>query len=97
MESKIQIETKLKALMPVLIAKYNIKKIGLFGSFVTDTATPDSDIDILVDFEKTPGWEYFDLMEFLENELGRKIDLVTPNALKNPLKTKILNQVKYLA
>jgi hypothetical protein len=96
MESKIQIETKLKALMPVLIAKYNIKKIGLFGSFVTDTATPDSDIDILVDFEKTPGWEYFDLMEFLENELGRKIDLVTPNALKNPLKTKILNQVKYL-
>jgi hypothetical protein len=97
MESKTQIETKLKALMPVLIAKYNIKKIGLFGSFVTDTATPDSDIDILVDFEKTPGWEYFDLMEFLENELGRKIDLVTPNALKNPLKTKILNQVKYLA
>ena len=97
MESKAQIEFRLKALIPVLIAKFNIKKIGLFGSFVTDTATPDSDIDILVDFEKTPGWEYFDLMEFLENELGRKIDLVTPNALKSPLKTKILNQVEYLA
>jgi predicted nucleotidyltransferase len=96
MESKEQIEFRLKALMPVLIAKFNIKKIGLFGSFVTDTATPDSDIDILVDFEKTPGWEYFDLMEFLENELGRKVDLVTPNALKAPLKTKILNQVEYL-
>jgi predicted nucleotidyltransferase len=96
MESKAQIEFRLKALIPVLIAKFNIKKIGLFGSFVTDTATPDSDIDILVDFEKTPGWEYFDLMEFLENELGRKIDLVTPNALKSPLKTKILNQVEYL-
>lgn len=97
MENKAQIEFKLKALMPVLIAKFNVKKIGIFGSFVSDTATPYSDIDILVDFEKTPGWEYFDLMEFLENELGRKIDLVTPNALKSPLKTKILNQVEYLA
>ncbi len=97
MENKAQIEFKLKALMPVLIAKFNIKKIGLFGSFVSDTASQDSDIDILVDFEKTPGWEYFDLMEFLEKELGRKVDLVTPNALKNPLKSKILNQVEYLA
>jgi predicted nucleotidyltransferase len=96
MENKAQIEFKLKALMPVLIARFNIKKIGIFGSFVSDSATPDSDIDILVDFEKTPGWEFFDLMEFLENELGRKVDLVTPNALKSPLKNKILNQVEYL-
>jgi hypothetical protein len=96
MENKAQIEFKLKALMPVLIARFNIKRIGIFGSFASDLATPNSDIDILVDFEKTPGWEYFDLMEFLENELGRKIDLVTPNALKSPLKNKILKQVEYL-
>lgn len=97
MEDRKQIEHKLKEILPMLNSKYKVKNIGIFGSFLHGSANQDSDIDILVDFEETPGWEFFDLLEYLESQFGRKVDLVTPNALRNPLKNKILNQVKYVS
>ena len=96
MNTAIEIENKLKELLPILNQKYKVKKIGYFGSFSRGTQTESSDVDILVDFYSTPGWEFFDLMEYLEKELGKKIDLVTINALKRQLKEKILSQVKYI-
>ncbi|MBU0766062.1 MAG: nucleotidyltransferase family protein [Bacteroidetes bacterium] len=97
MKTNIEIENKLKELLPVLTHSYNVRRIGYFGSFSMGTQTSHSDIDILVDFHTTPGWEFFDLLEFLEKELGRKIDMVTVNALKKQLRRKILRQVKYIA
>jgi len=97
MEDYKQIENTLKGMFPLLVSKYKVKNIGIFGSFLHGSANQNSDIDILVDFEETPGWEFFDLLEYLESQFGRKVDLVTPNALRNPLKSKILNQVKYVS
>jgi len=97
MENYKQIESMLKSMFPTLASKYKVKNIGFFGSFLHGSANQNSDIDILVDFEETPGWEFFDLLEYLESQFGRKVDLVTPNALRNPLKSKILNQVKYVS
>jgi len=73
---------KLKDLKPVLYKIYSVKEIGIFGSFADDTYVDDSDIDILVEFEKPIGWKYFSLEIYLEKVFGRKIDLVTKNALK---------------
>ena len=50
MITNIDIENKLKELKPILFQKYNVDKIGYFGSFSRNEQTKDSDIDILVSF-----------------------------------------------
>lgn len=92
----MDIEKKLKELKPVLFQKYYVDKIGYFGSFSHQEQTSKSDIDILVSFRKPIGWEFFDLQEFLENELKLKVDLVSEKALKEQLKPIILKSVKYI-
>jgi hypothetical protein len=96
MITKNDILNRLKDLKPILYRDYSVKQIGLFGSFSDDSYTDDSDIDLLVEFEKPIGWKYFSLEIYLENIFGRKIDLVTKNALKEQIKDRILNQVKYV-
>lgn len=96
MISKADILKKLSDLKPILHRDYAVKEIGLFGSFSDDSYTDDSDIDLLVEFERPIGWKYFSLEIYLENIFGRKIDLVTKNALKEQIKDRILQQVKYV-
>jgi uncharacterized protein len=96
MISKNDILNKLSDLKPILHRDYSVKEIGLFGSFSDDSYTDDSDIDLLVEFERPIGWKYFSLEIYLESIFGRKIDLVTKNALKEQIKDRVLNQVKYV-
>ena len=96
MITRTDILSKLKKLKPKLYKEYSVKKIGLFGSFSDNTYTEDSDIDILVELEKPIGWSFFSLELYLEKKLGRKIDLVTKNALKEQIKEIILKQVNYI-
>lgn len=96
MKSKLEIENKLKELKPVLLNRYNVDKIGYFGSFSRNEQNEDSDIDILVSFQKPLGWDFFDLKDFLERELQAKVDLVSEKALKKQLRQIILNSVKYV-
>jgi hypothetical protein len=65
-----------------LMNRYNLRSIALFGSITRNEATEKSDIDILVDFEKPIGLEFVILADELEEILGVKVDLVTPNAIK---------------
>ena len=76
MLTKEEILSKLRELKPTLYKEYAVKEIGLFGSFADGGFTPDSDIDLLVEFEKPIGWKFFTLEIYLEKKLGRKIDLV---------------------
>jgi len=96
MKTNFEIENKLKELKPVLFQKYYVDRIGYFGSYSRNEQTKDSDIDILVSFKKPLGWEFFDLQEFLENELELKVDLISEKALKQQLKQVILNNAKYI-
>ena len=96
MKSRTEVEYKLAKLKPYLFQKYFVNKIGYFGSFSRDEQTENSDIDILVSFKKSPGWEFFDLQELLEKELNRKVDLVSENALKRQLKDSIIKNVLYI-
>lgn len=86
---------KLRELKPILNKEYAVKEIGLFGSFSDNTSSEQSDIDLIVELERPIGWKFFTLEMFLENTFGRKIDLVTKNALKSQIKERILDQVKY--
>jgi uncharacterized protein len=74
---------KLQKLKPYLIEKYSVKRISVFGSFIRNEATDESDLDILVSFSDAP--DLFDLASlniYLENELGIKVDLVPDINLK---------------
>lgn len=96
MITKNDILNKLNDLKPILHREYSVKQIGLFGSFSDNSYTDDSDIDLLIEFERPIGWKYFSLQIYLENIFGRKIDLVTKNALKEQIKESVLKQVKYI-
>lgn len=90
-----EIEKIISENMPYLKKKYGVKKIGLFGSFVRNEETINSDVDILVEFKRSIGWDFFDLQDFLEQKLGIKVDLVTPLGLKPKMKDKVLKEVVF--
>ena len=96
MQQTRDIEFKLNELKPILADRFNVSRIGYFGSYVTGDQTGTSDLDLLVEFSKPIGWEFFTLEKFLENEFGLRVDLVTKDALKERIKIPILNQVKYV-
>lgn len=87
---------KIRQIKPILMKDFFVKRIGLFGSYSQGNHREDSDIDLLVEFEKPVGWKFFSLEDYLENVFGRKVDLVTEKSLKKQLKTSILNQTEYL-
>ena len=96
METRKEIVQKLQEIKPILKKEYAVNTIGLFGSFVENTNNSGSDVDIMVEFEKPIGWHFFTLEAYLEKSLNRKIDLVTKNALKEPIKPYILSQMQYI-
>ncbi|NJN26299.1 MAG: nucleotidyltransferase family protein [Cyclobacteriaceae bacterium] len=96
MLTKSEIISKLKELKLALYKDYAVKNIGLFGSFSVGDSTEYSDIDLLVEFEKPIGWKYFTLELYLEKIFGRKIDLVTENALKEQIRGTIMKQVDFV-
>lgn len=90
------IEKILKKNKEHLKNKYYVEKIGVFGSYSKGEETPESDIDILVEFNGPIGWDFTELNAYLEQLLGNKVDLVSIKALKPQLKDDILSEVVYV-
>ncbi|CAN5306843.1 nucleotidyltransferase family protein [soil metagenome] len=91
-----EIEDKINSIKPYLRDEFSIEQIGYFGSFATGNFREDSDIDLLVLFNNKIGWKFFDLKDYLETVLERKVDIVTERSLKKQWKKEILQQVKYI-
>jgi predicted nucleotidyltransferase len=100
MTDKEQILERLKNLMPQLSAKFGVRNIGLFGSYVHNTANDSSDIDLIIEFDSPPGLEFINLCDFLENVLDKKVDILTPDGLKSirveSVRKNITNSVEYV-
>jgi predicted nucleotidyltransferase len=82
----------------VSIRRLGVARLGIFGSFARDTVRPDSDLDVLVEFEagqKTYD-NLFELGALLETQFGRRVEVVTTDALSPYLGPKILREVKYV-
>ena len=77
------------------ISKYGVKSIGLFGSYLNNAADEESDIDLLVKFDRKTFDNYMDLKFFLEDLLKQTVDLVLIDTLKPRLKPRILKEVEY--
>ncbi|HXJ81930.1 MAG TPA: nucleotidyltransferase family protein [Candidatus Methylomirabilis sp.] len=73
----------LRSYLPVLRRDFGVRRVALFGSTARDEARQDSDLDVLVEFEVVPTLDDFvGLKYFLEDRIGRRVDLVTLDALK---------------
>jgi uncharacterized protein len=69
------------------IRKFKIQKISIFGSVARNQETALSDIDILIKFEGPASYDlYMELKFFLEDLLGRKVDLITEDGLRTEIK-----------
>ena len=76
--------------LPVLKQRFSVVDLALFGSTARDSAREDSDIDILVSFDGTAtSARYFGVQFYLEDLLGRPVDLVTDKALRPELRPYI--------
>lgn len=77
--------------------RYQVASLGIFGSFARGEASESSDVDILVEFSETVDlFHFIRLQYYLAEILGRKVDLVTPDALKPLIKDRILREVFYV-
>ncbi len=75
---------------PQLAQRYGVLRLALFGSTARDSASAESDIDILVAFDgPATSQRYFGVQFYLEDVLGRPVDLVTDKALRTELRPHI--------
>ena len=92
-----EIQEILRQKKPILRARFKVKEIGIFGSFVRGEEKDTSDLDILVELERPVGLiKFVGLQNYLSDELGEKVDLVTKSALKPRIKKNILSEVVYI-
>jgi len=85
--NKNEVVRLLEAHKAELAKRFGVTRLALFGSTVRGTARPDSDIDILVDFDgPATSKRYFGVQFYLEDLLGGSIDLVTDKALRPELR-----------
>ena len=84
----------ISASKPLLAERFFVREIGVFGSFSRGEQNDSSDVDILVAFDKPVGFfKFLDLEEYLSSILGRKVDLVTRQALKPNIGRNILKDL----
>lgn len=94
--------TQKKKALEALCQRYQVDKLYLFGSATTDHFTSDSDLDIIVRFRELglppedQGQLYWDLLDALEQLLGRKVDLLTDKKFSNPYFQQEVEKTKTL-
>lgn len=81
------------------LADFGVRQIGLFGSYVRNEATENSDIDLLVDIRKDKKTfnNFLSLNYYLEELFGKKVELVTTQSLSPYIGPHILKTVEYAA
>ncbi len=95
--SLAELRERLSAHLPGLAMAFHIKALGLFGSYVRHEQTPQSDLDVLVEFDEPPSlFEFIRLENQLTDLLGVKVDLVMKEALKPAIGRHILQEYEPL-
>ncbi len=78
-----QILQRLREEQPYLAAELGVHRIGLFGSHARRLAHQTSDVDLLVEFDRPIGFRFLELIEHLEQVLGRRVDVLTPAGMQS--------------
>ena len=81
--NRAEVLDMLRTHKPTLEQRFGVTKLALYGSFARDQASASSDVDVLVEFKTPPGWrQYFGAQFYLEDLLGRKVDLATGEEIR---------------
>ena len=81
--------------LPRLRQRYAVESLGIFGSYVRGEVGPDSDLDVLVRFDRNPGlFGFVELENHLSDLLGVRVDLVMADALKPNIGRRVLAEVE---
>jgi predicted nucleotidyltransferase len=78
--------------------QHQIRRLALFGSVLQDSFRPDSDLDVLVEFEpgQVPGFGFITIQDQLSQLFGRSVDLHTPKSLSRYFRDRVLEQAQTL-
>ena len=68
--------------LPYFVSRYGVKRIELFGSYAKGTQAEDSDVDVIVEFERPIGLKFVEFGDYLEKILGKKTDILTPAGIE---------------
>lgn len=96
MESIQEIKNTLSHHKQTLFKNYPISSLAIFGSYARKEQTEESDLDILVEFSGKIGIRFIDLAEDLEKILGKKVDLVSKNGVKEKYLRHINSNLIYV-
>ena len=84
----------LKKELPYLREIFGVKRIGLFGSYSKGTQGEDSDVDLIVEFEKPIGLKFMQLADYIEKSLGKKADILTPAGINSIRIKSVADDIK---
>ena len=88
----------LSAQMPIIIERFDVKQLAVFGSTARDEARDDSDLDLLVEFAHPETLDnYCGLLRFIEGNLAVKVDMGTFSTIRQELRTSILRDAIYVS
>jgi predicted nucleotidyltransferase len=90
------IKTTLIQLKPELQEKFHVKTLGIFGSAARNELTPQSDVDIIVDFDQPVGIAFIDLANYLESKMSIPVDLVSCKGIKPQYFASIEKEIIYV-
>ena len=79
-----------------LSERYGIRTIAVFGSYVRQEQTPESDVDVIVEFDRPLGLAFVDLADELEGILGTRVDLVSRGAINQKVYEFISPDLRYV-
>jgi len=92
-----EIKKRLSEQKPILLKKYKVNRLGVFGSYVRGDQHKGSDLDVLIDYEDAPSLiTLIELEYYLSEIVGVKVDLITNKGIKPQLKDSIIKEVVYI-
>ena len=93
-----QLDARTRERVAACCARHHATRLAVFGSALRGALQPDSDLDILVEFEPghTPGLAFFAMQDELSQILGRRVDLNTPGFLSRYFRADVLAEAETL-
>jgi predicted nucleotidyltransferase len=93
MKTLDQIRKVLKEHKDEFAERFKVSKLGIFGSYARGDHDEESDLDVIVEFAQPVGFEFIHLANRLEELVGVKVDLLTPDSIKPNRRESILSNV----
>lgn len=93
MKTLEEIKSIISSLQPYLKEKYGVINIEIFGSYSRNEQTDKSDLDLIVSLESPLGFEFMDLCDYLDAQLGLKVDVLTKRGIKDNFYNSIKGEI----